>query len=314
MLRLNILNPLVLLTFLCILLCMQFFRHLFTPHYTNNFRAKVLHNTSLLILALFVLVLSGTTYFIKTTHPTVLGISYSITKSELLNDTNQARQANGQPVLTLNSALSDAARRKAANMFEKNYWAHFAPDGTSPWSFIKAAGYSYAYAGENLAKGFTSSQDTVTAWMNSPSHRENLLSSKYKDIGFAILEGRLQGEDTVLVVQMFGSQPGALDETAFVPPVQKIAAVPENNPIVQRAQAPQEVSGLNTPKPIINAPTATKYVSISILIFIIAILSIDLVVVEKRKIPRIVGHNLDHITLLLLFLLFIILETNRGIL
>ena len=179
---------------------MQFFRHLFTPHHTNNFRAKVLHNNSLLILTLFVLVLSGTTYFIKTTQPTVLGISYSITDTELLNDTNQSRQANGQPALSMNSALSDAARRKAADMFQKDYWAHFAPDGTSPWSFIKAAGYGYSYAGENLAKGFVSSQDVVTAWMNSPSHRENLLSPKYKDIGFAVAEGKLQGEETVLVV------------------------------------------------------------------------------------------------------------------
>ncbi|MFI5265352.1 MAG: CAP domain-containing protein [Candidatus Levyibacteriota bacterium] len=293
---------------------MQFLRYLFTPHHTNNFRPKVLHNTSLLILALVVFALSGATYFVKTTHPAVLGISYSISEVELLNDTNQARQASGQAVLAMNSALADAARRKAADMFQKDYWAHFAPDGTSPWSFITAAGYNYTYAGENLAKGYTSSQDVVNAWMNSPSHKENLLSSKYKDVGFAVVEGKLQGEDTVLVVQMFGVQPGVVTQSAPPPSVQKVASAPEK-PVVINVPAAKEVSGSQVlPKPIVNAPAATKYVSVSLLVFIIAILLLDFIVVEKRKIPRIMGHNLDHIILLLLFLLFILLETNHGIL
>ena len=68
-------------------------------------------------------------------------------------------------------------------MFSKNYWAHFAPDGsTSPWDFIHQSGYNYIFAGENLAKGFTDANSVVAAWMNSPSHRENILSNKYKDV------------------------------------------------------------------------------------------------------------------------------------
>lgn len=293
---------------------MNYLRHLFTPHHTNNFRAKVIHNASLLVLVLAVLALSGATYFVKTTHPTILGISYTISEAELLNSTNQVRTASNEPVLSLSPALSDAARRKAANMIERDYWAHFAPDGTSPWSFIKAAGYNYSYAGENLAKGFTTSQSIVDAWMNSPSHKENILSLKYKEVGFAIVEGKLQGEDTVLVVQMFGATPGVLTETAPLPPAQKIASVVQEKPIIQQVSAAKATLKTQAPNPIINAPKATKYVSVSLLLFIIAILILDLVVVEKRKIPRIVGHNLDHIILLILFLLFIILETNQGIL
>lgn len=294
---------------------MNYFRHLFTPHHTNNFRAKILHNSSLLVLALLVLALSGGTYFVKTTHPAVLGISYSISENELLIDTNAARAANGQPALVMNSQLADAARRKAADMMARDYWAHFAPDGTSPWSFIKAAGYSYDYAGENLAKGFTGSQDVVTAWMNSPSHRENLLSSKYKDIGFAVVEGKLQGEDTVLVVQMFGAQTGAVSQVPVPTAAPQKVADTASNPVVVATTAPvQVVSGSQAVKPIINAPLATKYISGSFLVFIIAILLLDLAVVEKRKIPRIVGHNLDHVILLALFLLFILFATGHGIL
>ena len=90
-------------------------------------------------------------------------------------------------------------------MFAKNYWAHVSPDGTTPWVFIKSAGYSYVYAGENLARGYNTSQDVVTAWMASPEHKQNMLSSNYQNVGFAIVTGNLTGEDTVLVVEMFGS-------------------------------------------------------------------------------------------------------------
>ena len=132
----------------------QFLTHLFAPRTSNNYRAKILHASSLAFIVISFFLLSIGVRFIKTSHPEVLGISYSISENELLLDTNLERVKNGLSELKLNEKLSDAARRKAAYMFEKNFWAHFAPDGTTPWSFIKAAGYDYSYAGENLAKGF----------------------------------------------------------------------------------------------------------------------------------------------------------------
>ena len=65
-------------------------------------------------------------------------------------------------------------------MIAKNYWAHNAPDGASPWSFFKNVGYRYLYAGENLARDFGDSASVVNAWMNSPTHRDNLLSGRYR--------------------------------------------------------------------------------------------------------------------------------------
>src|SRR5581483_392807 len=193
----------------------KFLRHYFFPHSKNNHRAKLLHHSSLVFVILGFLAATWISVNIRHEAPGVLGISYSISTNELLSLTNKMRQQNGQPTLTLNSDLNQAAAAKADDMFAKNYWAHFAPDGsTTPWMFIKNSGYDYLYAGENLAKGFTSSSDVVTAWMNSPSHRENILSPKYKDIGFAVKEGTLQGEDTVLVVQMFGSQQTAVADIA----------------------------------------------------------------------------------------------------
>lgn len=290
----------------------SFLRHFLFPTNKNNFRAKLLHNSSLAIIIFVFLMFSGGIFYFRNTHPGVLGISYSITESELLTNTNSARSQNNKSALNLNPQLSDAARRKAAHMFENNYWAHFAPDGTTPWSFIKAAGYSYAYAGENLAKGFTTSQDVVNAWMNSPSHKENILSDKYQDIGFAVVEGKLQGEETVLVVEMFGSQTAVQAQNTI--PSQPATV---SQPIAQEESVKQEVASSKEViplKPVIDTQKASKPLVTVFLIFIITVLILDILAVEKRKIPRLVGHNLDHIILLVIFLLFIFLTTNKGIL
>ena len=143
--------------------------------------------------------------FVKTNYPTVLGVSSDVSTQELMILTNEKRQDNGLGALTIDDRLSQAAAGKASDMFNKDYWAHNAPDGTTPWSFIKGAGYNYIYAGENLARGFKSAQDVVNAWMASPEHRQNMLSSSYQNVGFAVATGKLTGEDTILVVEMLGS-------------------------------------------------------------------------------------------------------------
>lgn len=293
---------------------MDFLRHLISPTRKNNFRARVLQNSSLVVLTFLVMLGTSIVFIVRTTHPEVLGISYSISEQELLNQTNILRAENNQASLVLDPQLSDAARRKAADMFQKDYWAHFAPDGTTPWGFIKAAGYEYAYAGENLAKGFTSSGDVVSAWMNSPSHKENMLSNKYKDVGFAIVEGKLEGEDTVLIVEMFASK----DAESAVIPVESQKTVELNKkPIVKTVSENQRVAALGKETkaaPVIDSQKTTRSGITIFLVFIIAILILDIVIVEKKKIPRIVGHNMDHIILLVLFLLFVLASTNKGIL
>jgi uncharacterized protein YkwD len=72
----------------------------------------------------------------------------------------------------------------------------FSPDGTEPWDFILGEKYDYIYAGENLAKNFSTFDDVVEAWYNSPSHKENLLNKNYTEMGFAIVNGELNGYET----------------------------------------------------------------------------------------------------------------------
>ncbi|MCD6301607.1 MAG: hypothetical protein J7L82_06015, partial [Staphylothermus sp.] len=129
----------------------------------------------------------------------------SITSSNIIVLTNQARSSYGLNTLSNNGKLEAAALAKANNMFELQYWDHFGPNGESPWQFIKAAGYNYVYAGENLARGFRTSEGVHEAWMSSPTHKANIVSPNYEDIGVSVVTGVLEGSQTILVVQMFGN-------------------------------------------------------------------------------------------------------------
>ncbi|MGA2911178.1 MAG: CAP domain-containing protein [Candidatus Levyibacteriota bacterium] len=289
----------------------NFLRHLFLPRETNNYRPGLLHHKILFSLILFFVSAGILTSVVRTNFPAVLGLSANIPTQQLLILTNQQRQDNNLPALTDNSELDQAAANKAADMLSKNYWAHDAPDGTTPWTFIKAAGYNYVYAGENLARGFNSASDVVNAWMNSPEHRQNILSSNYQNVGFAVATGNLSGEDTILVVEMLGS-------TSLGAPVASgnnnppVVAVAPGSPAVNNTKAPAApaqtpIAQINSSnllgvssviKPLINSHTFVSLSAGVILSLFIFVLILDMVIIERKKIVRFVGHNLDHVLFL----------------
>lgn len=262
--------------------------------------------------------------YVKTNFPSVLGITSNVSTQELLILTNQQRQSNSLYPLTESSILDQAAVGKASDMFSKNYWAHIAPDGTTPWVFIKGAGYNYIYAGENLARGYNSAQDVVNAWMASPEHRQNMLSSHYQNVGFAVATGSLTGEDTVLVVEMLGSTSLAqapIENNSNSPTT---VAVASGSPsVVSKATPPPIVAAkLNSPskqtqlaassplpqaQTLINSSTFSSFSAKAIVSFFILILVLDMVIIERRKIVRFVGHNLDHVLFLSLILIVILI-------
>src|SRR3989344_7797598 len=177
----------------------------FLPHKDTHQKAHLLSWEGLVIYILLFILLQVSLSIIGYAKPGVLGISGNIDQKRLIELTNIERQKNGLSPVSENSALDQAAELKAQNMFQENYWAHFAPSGKTPWDFISGAGYKFTYAGENLAKNFTSAEAVVAAWMASQTHRDNLLNSKYKDIGIAVVEGVLNGQKTTLIVQEFGT-------------------------------------------------------------------------------------------------------------
>lgn len=273
----------------------DFLHHLFVPRESNNHRAKVLHNSNLFLVAVFLFLASFFIQSFKSTFPSVLGITNNVNVDSLLLLTNKEREANGTDLLTINAELSQAAAKKAEDMLKNDYWAHNSPDGTTPWVFIKNAGYNYVYAGENLARGFSSSEDVVTAWMKSPSHRANMLSSNYKDVGFAVVTGKLKGEDTVLIVEEFGSQ-----DIPVVAKKPATSAISSNKTLALAKSFSPPVS-----KPIINSVSFASNINrIVISIFIFAFV-LDMIVVERKRIVRFVGHNADHVFFLILMFLLI---------
>lgn len=293
----------------------NFLYHLFVPHHGNNHRAQLLHNSSIFFLLIALLYFNLVVSLVKHKHPGILGISYSLSEDQLLSLTNKARQENGLSPLELNDKLRSAAQLKAQDMIARNYWAHFAPDGTTPWDFIKNAGYNYTYAGENLAKGFTTTQDVISAWMNSSSHRENILSNKYSDIGFSVVEGKLLGEDTVLIVEEYGSQESSAIATSNTPLPQLAGA-----PVAQQAmrQPVNVASAVRTPNeihttPLIDSLKTSKGLLVTLFSILLFSLFVDLVIVDRKKIPRFVGHNLDHIMIIFLFILTVLLQRTGHI-
>jgi hypothetical protein len=187
--------------------------HWFIPSRKNKFHPHLLRPLGLGLFLLVFLAIPPLYNVVAAGQMQVLGYATSISVTSLYNLTNQQRENNGLPALTLNGQLTSAAQAKANHMFANDYWAHVAPDGTTPWVFINNAGYSYTTAGENLAKNFNTSNGVMNGWMGSATHKANILSSAYKDVGFAAVNGVLLGEETTLVVAMYGAKAASAPKT-----------------------------------------------------------------------------------------------------
>jgi uncharacterized protein YkwD len=127
-----------------------------------------------------------------------------VSAPNVVKQTNDVRSKNGLGRLTIDPLLMKAAQAKAEDMAARGYFAHQAPDGRMPWDWITSVGYEFVAAAENLAVGYPSDVDLISAWMESEGHRHNLLNQKYTDIGIGIARGKYKGQDTIFVVQMFG--------------------------------------------------------------------------------------------------------------
>lgn len=101
--------------------------------------------------------------------------------------TNQQRASHGLPPVSLDPALTQAAQAHSDDMANNNYFSHTGSDGSDPGQRIARAGYSPIYAyGENIAAGQPSAEEAMNAWMNSESHRSNILSPYFQHIGVGL--------------------------------------------------------------------------------------------------------------------------------
>jgi uncharacterized protein YkwD len=182
----------------------------------------------------------------------VLGVSNRFNHHRVLELINHERLRYGLSALTLNDLLDRAALLKGENMLEEQYWAHNSHSGRDPWYFINRVGYRYQSAGENLARDFGSEEEMVRAWMNSPTHRANILNPNFREMGLATLEGVLKGEEILLVVNMFGQPLRAQAVEAQVDNSEDIQQSNENTPSgesVPTNETSSTVAQTSTPPP-----------------------------------------------------------------
>jgi uncharacterized protein YkwD len=105
---------------------------------------------------------------------------------EILRLTNIERQKAGLKLLKYNTTLEEGAKIRSIEII--THFSHTRPDGTRFFT-VFGPDFLYRNIGENLASGFRSPEQVVAAWMNSESHRANILNEKFEELSVAITRG-----------------------------------------------------------------------------------------------------------------------------
>lgn len=220
-------------------------RH-FIPHEENGFRPHFLHGKNakqligiILFFELILFVLPGLN-FVRYFESLNLG---AVIPGVLSSLTNVERVSKSLPELRVSEVLNEAARLKAEDMAAKSYFAHTSPEGITPWYWLERVGYSYVYAGENLAVNFVDSEDVTEAWMNSPTHRANIVHGAYTEVGTGVAVGTYQGHRTVFVAQVYGRPRTVNTSVATYVNTQPVPSRPANQNLA--VSVPQATQGNN---------------------------------------------------------------------
>lgn len=276
----------------------KIFLHFFTPQESNNYKAKTLQIDFLSLYLMVALLLAITVKNIRPYVNNVLGFATDITTPKLFELSNKEREKHSLPLLQYNKGLAEAAQKKAADMFAKDYWAHFAPDGTTPWSFMLSSGYQYEYAGENLAKNFLFSQGVVDAWMNSTTHRENILRKEYTEVGYGVVNGVLNGEETTLVVQMLGT------------PLNKSLSLNKQD-VIYPVTVSSSDNGVKGVQAINLLPFSVNGTYVFIFFFSLVLIA-DFYIATKLYVVKIGGKHMAHLIFLGFILLSVVFIIKNG--
>ncbi len=225
----------------------------FLPTSRNEYHPNIFSRVSVIVLA--VLIIGCEVGYVAQTKFVFLNTDFlaSVLPGVLANLTNVDRADSGLAPVTRNPLLDAAAQAAAQDMATKGYFSHVAPDGTTPWSWLDKTGYVYSYAGQNLAVNFTDSQNVETAWLESPTHRANIMKSQYTEVGFGTANGIYEGQETTFVVEFFGT-PAAVAAKKDIVPI-KVAAVVKSpsqsgNTQVLGTEVKKEVEVAGTSSPV----------------------------------------------------------------
>lgn len=203
------------------------------PSQENDHLPHLLRIRCVCAVAAVILALFGGALYLQRTITTGDTFLAAIIASVLVDLTNEDRASENLGQLRHSETLALAAQLKAADMAARGYFSHDTPEGRNPWYWFSLVGYDFLYAGENLAVNFNDSIDVERAWMNSPSHRANIMNSHFTEIGIGMAEGMYQGKPAIFVVQLFGA-PRAAELQPLVrhvsPPTAEAAEQPAFTP------------------------------------------------------------------------------------
>ncbi len=219
------------------------FKKYFIPHHENNFHPHILHTKRAVFYGLVFLLTKGIIVAFVLLLPIgafVLPDVLAEEQRQIVALTNKVRQEKNLPALVVSEKLGVSAQNKADDMAQKSYFAHV-NDQKSLSTWLKGAGYSYEVAGENLAVGFSTAEQIITAWKNSPTHYDNLVDSDFKDLGIGLAGGEYKGRAVIFIAQHLASpiaaakieKPAVKKEAVKKSPVTETKAVAfsqKNNP------------------------------------------------------------------------------------
>lgn len=162
-----------------------------------------------------------------------------LTPENILNGINKERTLKNLPLLYTDPRLSSAAQNKSMDMVKRKYFSHTDPEGNYIWPKIVEAGYTpYITLGENLAIEFYSTESLVAAWMNSPTHRANVLNENFQDQGMGLAFGSAQnGEYSSAITNTFGTLQNK--NTLTAKPAQPVAGQ-STPPVSETAKTPEQ--------------------------------------------------------------------------
>ncbi len=124
---------------------------------------------------------------------TAAGANLNGLEAEILKLINKVRADHGLSQLQIVQSLTDIARTRCSDMVSRGYFSHYTPEGTTFFNIMRNAGIGWANAGENLGNATPASYGSpsafINAWMNSASHRDNMLRGHYRLIGVGIADG-----------------------------------------------------------------------------------------------------------------------------
>lgn len=185
---------------------------------------------------LLIVLLLASKVFISLAMPKNKAFGSDLTAENILSAVNKERQLRNLVTLKTDSRLSAAGQSKSEDMIARHYFSHTDPEGNYIWPKIESAGYApYLQLGENLAVEFYNTDSLLSAWMNSPTHRANILNEGFKDQGMGLAFGGNSDQYHSGITNTFGTL--VANRTKAPSP-----ATPPSKQTAQKIPAPKKTS------------------------------------------------------------------------